>query len=255
MSAPAPEPTERTYAELRLAYDVFNEQLFEGRLPACLLTLQREKHTYGYFSKARFSTVDGQVTDEIALNPEYFAASPLLETLQTLVHEMCHLWQAHFGKPGRGRYHNHEWAQKMESLGLMPSSTGRPGGRRVGDRMADFMLPGGRFARAVDHLVSQCGFTISWYDRHVAAAPLYETTSPEEAAELPAQALVKPAIASVQAAYQASQQLDRSNRVKYQCPGCRMKLWGKPGLRVVCGDCQVPLEGPAAPPMSAERAA
>lgn len=164
------------------------------------------------------------------------------------LHEMCHLWQAHFGKPGRGCYHNDEWAQKMEAVGLMPSSTGRPGGRRVGDRIADYMLPGGPFAKAVNHLVSQRGFTISWYDRHVAAMPLYETTSPAEAAELPEQVLARPEIPPVQMATTGASAIDRSNRVKYLCPGCEMKLWGKPGLRVGCLDCQLPMAGlPPAP--------
>lgn len=50
---------------------------------------------------------------------------------------MTHLWQYHFGKPGRRGYHNKEWANKMESIGLMPSSTGQPGGDKTGDKMAE----------------------------------------------------------------------------------------------------------------------
>ena len=92
-------PTERTYAELKLAYDTFNARLFDGQLPACLITLQREKRTCGYFSSQRFGTRQGETTDEIALNPEFFAVTPLIETLQTILHEMIHLWQAHFGRP------------------------------------------------------------------------------------------------------------------------------------------------------------
>lgn len=93
------EPTAKTYAELRLAYEHFNATLFGGQLPDCLLTLQREKRTYGYFSAARFGNREGQTTDEIAMNPEYFAVIPLIEILQTLVHEMCHL----SGKPTSAR--------------------------------------------------------------------------------------------------------------------------------------------------------
>jgi hypothetical protein len=50
--------------------------------------------------------------------------------LSTLVHEQAHLWQHHFGKPGRGRYHNREWAAKMVEIGLIPSATGEPGGKQ-----------------------------------------------------------------------------------------------------------------------------
>lgn len=85
--------------------------------------------------------------------------------MQTLVHEMVHQWQAHFGKRGRGRYHNDEWADKMETIGLMPSSTGHPGGKRTGDHMADYAIKGGRFLRACQSLVSDESFRLSWYDR------------------------------------------------------------------------------------------
>jgi hypothetical protein len=28
------------------------------------------------------------------------------------------------------------------------------------------------------------------------------------------------------------------NKVKYTCMGCTTNVWGKPGLAVVCGDCE-----------------
>lgn len=117
-------PTDATYDELQKAFDHFNGALFSGRLPACLITLQREKRTMGYFSAQRFVHLgDAAITDEIAMNPVHFGIVPIAEVMQTLVHEMVHLWQFHFGSPGRVRYHNEEWAAKMESIGLMPSDT------------------------------------------------------------------------------------------------------------------------------------
>nr|WP_025465377.1 SprT-like domain-containing protein [Acinetobacter baumannii] len=103
---------------------------------------------------------------------------PLLEVLQTLVHEMVHAWQFHFGKPGRRGYHNKEWADKMEAIGLMPSSTGKPGGARTGEKMADYAIPGGLFMQATDKLLTQ-DFKISWLDRFppmtTIAAPIADT--------------------------------------------------------------------------------
>ncbi|MBM5564638.1 SprT-like domain-containing protein, partial [Klebsiella quasipneumoniae] len=89
-----------------------------------------------------FVSRDGGTTDEIAMNPAYFAVCPPEEIMQTLVHEMAHLWQHHFGKPGRRGYHNKEWAERMEEIGLMPSSTGKPGGAKTGDKMADYIIEG-----------------------------------------------------------------------------------------------------------------
>lgn len=124
------KPTAVAYTELQTAYDHFNQALFNGSLPDCLITLQREKNSCGYFSAERFVDDNKRYVHEIALNPSYFAVSPIEEVMQTLVHEQCHLWQYIYGKPGRRRYHNREFAEKMESIGLMPSSTGRPGGRK-----------------------------------------------------------------------------------------------------------------------------
>lgn len=77
-------PTEEAYAELQAAYDFYNDHLFasQERLPACLITYQREKRTMGYFSQARFIRRDGIKADEIAMNPDYFAVIPLVEILQ-----------------------------------------------------------------------------------------------------------------------------------------------------------------------------
>ena len=54
------------------------------------------------------------------------------------------------GKPGRRGYHNEEWARKMDELGLTPSSTGEPGGDRVGYRMSHYIVEDGAFARAFE---------------------------------------------------------------------------------------------------------
>lgn len=166
------KPTSETYSELQLAYDTFNDKLFGGALPQCLITLQREKQTCGYFSYQRFANKAGEKTDEIALNPSLFAVTPLLETMQTLVHEMTHLWQYHFGEPGRGRYHNQQWADKMESIGLMPSSTGRPGGKKTGDRMADYAIKGGLFLEVCSEMLTN-DYKISWYDRFPSDRQVY----------------------------------------------------------------------------------
>ncbi|MGU3626902.1 SprT-like domain-containing protein [Comamonas sp. C24C] len=254
--SPRSAPTQETYNELQMAYDHFNERLFEGQLPSCLITLQREKRTFGYFSAARFASLDGSTTDEIAMNPTYFAVVPIIETLQTQVHEMTHLWQHHFGKPGRGRYHNEEWARKMESIGLMPSSTGQPGGARTGDCMADYAVEGGRFLAACKELLT-ANFTLSWYDRfpsadHVIAGQAsmanhiqcIQGTKPPMAS-IPALAeAVKPTGLAVAATAGEDGLLttppNKSNRVKYSCSGCKdtVSVWGKPGLKLICGACR-----------------
>lgn len=41
------KPTEQAYSELQHAYDFFNTELLGGKLPPCLITMQRKNRTYG----------------------------------------------------------------------------------------------------------------------------------------------------------------------------------------------------------------
>jgi predicted SprT family Zn-dependent metalloprotease len=245
-------PTAQNYSELQAAYDHFNQALFGGELPKCLITLQRKNRTCGYFSKQRFGNLEGATTDEIAMNPVYFAAVPLVETLQTLAHEMTHLWQSHFGSPGRGRYHNDEWADKMESIGLMPSSTGKPGGRRTGDCMADYAIAGGPFLAACETLIAG-DFRLSWYDRFP-EEKVVESGQTCEAMQLSPSVGGGSTPAQTQAVKQSlvvtSQSrepvVNKSNRVKYTC-GCTQNVWGKPDMKILCGLCRTPFEDLSSP--------
>jgi predicted SprT family Zn-dependent metalloprotease len=235
------KPTQQTYEELQVAYDHFNEALFDGSLPPCLITLQREKKTYGYFSAERFVHANGTRTDEIAMNPAYFAVCPPEEIMQTLVHEMAHLWQYHFGKPGRRGYHNKEWADKMEAIGLMPSSTGKPGGARTGDSMADYAIEGGQFMDEYNKLM-QDDFRISWMDRFPARDRLLEAIASGNADQF-AGDLEAMGIEVGEDGELTIKNENKSNRIKYTCSMCETNIWGKPDLNVMCGDCNVAFEG------------
>lgn len=157
-------PTKEIYAELQQAYDFFNQELFGGKLPDCIITFYRKKWVHGYFAKEQWANHKGEVIDEIAMNPMYFNIHTTKKILSTLVHEMAHLYQKHFGHPARGYYHNQEWADIMESIGLMPSDTGGPGGKRTGNRMSHYIIKGGAFDKAQAKLAAK-DYSISWFDR------------------------------------------------------------------------------------------
>jgi len=235
------QPTTAFYSELQKAYDTFNRLLWDGKLPQCLITLQRKERAYGYFSRNRFGNQNGDKLHELAMNPTYFAVVPLVEIMATLVHEQSHVWQYEFGKPGRASYHNHEWADKMESIGLMPSSTGRPGGARTGDKMADYPIEGGRFLAACRELLDD-DFKIAWYDRF--GQPPSAGAEPSGAAlvqtaQLPAPATTVAALTGLQMEpAPAKPTANKSNRSKYTC-GCDdpVAVWGKPALNLICGEC------------------
>jgi len=82
----------------------------------------------------------------------------LIEVYSTLVHEQCHIWQYTLGMPSRPGYHNKEWANKMIAVGLMPSTTGKPGGKIVGQGMSDYPIENGVFLKALDKMPDRLKF-------------------------------------------------------------------------------------------------
>lgn len=212
------KPTREMYDELTLAYDHFNKALFAAALPPCLITLQRSKKSYGYFSADRFAHADGALTDEIALNPSHFATRRIEEVLATLVHEMVHLWQHHFGRPGRGRYHNREWAEQMKAIGLHPSADGREGAAETGEAMSHRIVAGGAFEKAAARLVGR-SFRIAWAD-HVAAAR--DESSPAEGS--------------------GEDKVPKAGKwFKFECGACKQTARAKFDASLICGVDSAPM--------------
>jgi predicted SprT family Zn-dependent metalloprotease len=182
----------------------FNEQLFGGTLPPVLLNLSRKgRHVRGFFAPDRWEKGTAR-THEISLNPQFLKERSVIETAATLVHELVHLWQAVLGTPSRTSYHNREWATQMEAVGLIPSDTGTPGGKRTGQRMSHYVLPGGPFERAFQAMPP--AYLLPWLC--VEAKPASRPRRPR--------------------------------KMKYRCPGCRQNVWGKPDLALLCATCHQP---------------
>ncbi len=198
-------PTVQQFGALQLAFDYFNRTLFDGQLPACILNLSRKRGSGGFFAAEEWENED-QVVHEISLNPKSLTP-PIISVMAILVHEMVHLWQEEHGDPGRRGYHNVEWADKMEEIGLIPSATGKPGGKRIGDKMSHYVESGGPFERAYE------------------AIP--------ERALLPWRKVVE--VESGDQDRGKSGGGGKKSKVKYSCPSCPANVWGKPGLQIRCG--------------------
>ena len=229
------------YVTLSDCYDLLNESLFGGKLRGCVLTFEDRGQHFGYYRERGFIGRDGgERRDEICLNPRHFLANTGdLELLQTLVHEQVHQWQFQFGRPSLRTYHNREWAEKMLSIGLVPSDTGRPGGRMTGQKMADYPDESGKFMRIARELL-ETKTLVRWYKEGVAIRRA------EEYAAMPA-AEVPPVVAVLAASMSAETGADgtearpkppsAASKVSYQCSGCKARAWGKPGLSLICGKC------------------
>jgi len=254
-------PSQEIYSAVEKAYAFFNRELFADKLPDCLIVLQRQPKMMGYVSPKRWVNSNKRFVDELAINPEYFLGYPLIEIMQTLVHEQCHIWQAKFGKPGRRGYHNLEWADKMQSIGLMPSHTGLPNGKKTGEHMNDYVILGGKFHSLYLQLI-ETGYHLPWLDRipltrkeksssvfnieglsadkilNQDELKIYSTKLGENiiADQLEVDA-ESDEVESLLAPIRLSQTIKKNTRVKYRCHTCGNQLWGKPNMNIICGDC------------------
>jgi hypothetical protein len=152
---PVPAITPVEYSGLQVAYDHFNKDLFGGSLPDVFIVYQRKANMRGHFAPDRYSARVGEFgRHELALNPDSFIERTDAQICSTLSHEQAHVWQKTCGTyPNRG-YHNKEWAAKMKSIGLQPSSTGAVGGKETGQRVTHYILPGGPFEKAFAKLAA-----------------------------------------------------------------------------------------------------
>lgn len=195
---------------LQTAFNFFNLAIFNNDLPPTVITLQRGKKFRGYFMSNAFGhrKQANLAAHEIAMNPDEFVGRDDRSILSTLVHEMAHHWQQIFGKPGKGGYHNKEWAHKMIEIGLQPVSIDRPG-EMIGRRVTHDIIPNDTFDNACTEFLSS-GYYLVWESR---------TTI-----------------------FKRSAKKRKPSKVAYTCPVCDAKVWGKPGLSVLCGECQKSLD-------------
>lgn len=183
-------------------YQWFNSQLWKGQLASAILNFSRKNNTRGFFAPARWTRGQHRA-HEISINPDLLQSRAPREVASTLVHEMCHLWQHDHGKPSRNGYHNAEWAREMVRVGLMPSDTGEPNGRQVGQRVTHYIVDGGPFALAYEAMPHE--YLLPWL------------AAPEVAAK--------------------KREREAKSKTKYVCPSCDANVWGKPELQIACIAC------------------
>ncbi len=227
-----PTPTEQQFNALNGAYKYFNQKLFKGQLGDCILNFSRHRGANGFLAPERWKKV-GQENfgiHEISLTPSSLYRPPI-KIYSTLGHEMVHLWQWDFGSPSRNGYHNREWANKMLEIGLVPSHTGKEGGKMTGQRMTHYIQEGGRFQKAFQRMPKKYILPFTSLDGEI-MKKLVEgedengSNSKGDERQKRLRKLRPPS----------------RNKTKYSCPICKVNVWGKPNLKLICGECDETFE-------------
>lgn len=181
------------------AFKLLNEHFFNNSLSVPILSMVRKNGAKGYFKANSFlSKKDEEVLSEIALNPEVFVRDDK-EILSTLLHEMCHLWQFQFGEPSGGNYHNKEFHTKMLECGLETYDINT--NKVVGSHITHRIVIDGKFDLFYKKYIKDDIFII----KTEAKVKLISDT--------------------------------KKNKTTYNCDNCNLKLWGKPGMVIYCGEC------------------
>jgi hypothetical protein len=220
------------YKAYERAFDTLNVELFDGKLPAVVLTLRAGRNTNGYAWAKRFRLHDDSVPvdianttetpkpanlfDEIAINPATVSRPPR-DVLGTLLHEMCHIWQINFGKPSRGGYHNTQWASKMIEVGLRPFSVKNPT-QSVG--------------QACSHTIEGDGIADRLFAR------IEASFGADLVVELPI--------------LDGAKKKTKNSKVKFTCPNCGANAWGKDSLHIKCADCDTLMVDKNADPLDGD---
>lgn len=102
---------------LNCLFDQLNVAFFGGRLPKAVIAVGPDLIVrYGYY---RIGRDEIGAKDRIQLNSRHFGRSES-DVAVTLLHEMLHLYQHQFGKPGRrARRHNREFVDLAEAVGII----------------------------------------------------------------------------------------------------------------------------------------
>lgn len=187
---------------LTKVYDTFNQEMFDGKLPPCVITLGKKAKALGVYKPASFaSKEEGQalvVIPEIMLIPSTFKERSTIEIFSTVLHEQAHHWRDKVSTEKQTkRHHDAVWAKKMVELGLKPYNIKNPA-KMTGRNCTHTIIEGGVFETIAKRLI-------------------------EEGNEIKYFSLQKP-----------KKTKKRVKTVKYVCPHCGIEARGIEGLNILC---------------------
>ncbi len=133
----------RAVGQLEHIYNTLNADFFGGILPMPIITVQSKPGTYGHCSRAKVWRRGEEHTYELNIAAEVLNY-PIEETLDTMIHEMVHLYcrENDIKETSRGgRYHNGKFKEEAEKRGLTCYQCGSYGWNTMpGDNLVEYAL-------------------------------------------------------------------------------------------------------------------
>lgn len=136
----------RAVSQLEHIYNSLNEDFFNYELPTPIITVQSKPGTFGHSSVAKVWKRPEDNAYEINIAAEVLSY-PIEETIDTMLHEMVHLYCREHGikEVSRGgSYHNKRFKEIAEAHGLTCVQCGSHGWNTTpGDNLLEYALQKG----------------------------------------------------------------------------------------------------------------
>jgi len=203
----------RAVGQLEKMYTNLNLDFFGGVLPVPIITVQSRPGTMGHCTVAKVWQRPNDSTYELNVAAEVLNF-PIEETLDTLLHEMVHMWCREQGikeVSRNGRYHNGKFKDEAEARGLTCVYTGERFGWNTtpSDRLVEYAL------------------SKDWNEIRInrgSVPPMIHTgatgTAAQPGEQQPTQGGKRP-----------------SSTRKLQCPKCGCSVRATKTVRIMCMDC------------------
>lgn len=164
-----------------------------------------------------------KVINYLGINPKWLNRE-LREVLATICHELCHIYENTYIHIPRGGYHDKQWEELMLSCGLKPVFM-----NKAKTSVSTQIIEGGEFDSFVNSFKEEFGedyFNLVEYSTEIEKQLRKDVEGTEEDSDIPK-------------ADNAGKPIKKYNRnkIKYVCPSCDCKVWGKQGLDIYCNTC------------------
>lgn len=209
----------------------FFESKGKYKIPDVFFTLNNRCNTLvtAYVtSNSLYNKENKKVVHYLGINPKWLNRE-VREILATICHELCHIYEDTYIHIPRGGYHDKQWEELMLGCGLKPVYI-----NKAKTSVATQIIEDGEFDSFVNSFTEEFGedyFNLVEYSTEIEKQLRKDVEGTEEDNDIPK-------------ADNADKPIKKYNRnkIKYVCPSCDCKLWGKAGLDIYCNTCDCDFE-------------
>lgn len=227
------------YKKIQNVIDLLDISFFSGKgkekIPELVFAINNQCRscvTAFVSPDALYDKVNNKKLQYLGINPKHLDRD-ISEILATICHELCHVYENAYIHIPRGGYHDKQWTELMEGCGLTPVFL-----NKSKTAVSTKITEGGIFEDFVKKFREENGesyFNIVEYSPIIehktkVALGLEDGDSDEDDDTPKADNADKPI-----------KKYNR-NKVKYTCPDCGSRVWGKAGLHIECIDCACSFE-------------